>query len=160
MLSPPSSQGGCNMATRQAERGENMKIRDFVLLLSLLASVALVTRSAMAQDPLCPEPLLRTITCQAGSCRGSVATYVSSLPYQELLVEGDYGQTRICCGAQIPVDSLYYCPGPQPAKFERGELEELARARGYSRVLVPLCRGGYESLRRLRANSAAGSNDL
>jgi hypothetical protein len=136
-----------------------MKTANVLYQLCLLTVVVLVS-SAEAQVHYCLQPYPASITCQAGSCRGRVTTYVASLPFQTVLWSGPYGRTQYCCGAQIPVDSLFICPGPQPLKLERGELEQLVETFGGSRVFVPVCRGGYQSLQRLGGTREDGGSGL
>jgi hypothetical protein len=134
-----------------------MRISAFALSCGLLALTCVVPEAARANDQFCLQPYSATITCQAGSCRGTIRSYVSYLPYQQVLTEANYGLTQYCCGAQIPVDSLWICPGPQPAKLERGELDQLAQTFGYGRVFVRTCRGGYQSLASLHVTQGDGT---
>jgi hypothetical protein len=118
-----------------------MRISFWALGLGLLFSARL-----FATDVYCPTPKRVSMSCQWGSCRGQVWTYQGVMPWQTVLTVADTGVTELCCGAQVPVKSIWYCPGPQPARLTRVELDQIGRTFGYDRVFLRTCGGGYLTL--------------
>lgn len=118
-----------------------MRISVFALSIGLLAPILLSAQSARPEDPYpyCLTPYRFVGRCDYGNCHGQYQSYTSGLPYQQVLLALDEGQSQYCCGGQLPVNTLYYCPGPVPLKPEAGSLGQLAQSFGFSRVFVRTC---------------------